>query len=222
MKKVLLVGAAALLVLGCATTSVNTEAPVAANTPSVMQTDVTSTPAPQPALVEYNTKVQTPYRLSEHQKAVVNANQARHKEAMNTSYWSVNQAERSDSREAQLKKEIEKKAAAMVMGDLEEPAPTIHDRNNKYKKDAVKDKVKKMTESMNTLNEGGPSTADKYRTDLTMDDLNKARMPGNGLCSGTPKRTYLRASECRNGSCLNQGRTPKSKLQQLGNPIDNP
>ncbi len=224
MKKVLLIGAAALLVLGCATTSVGTDTQVASH-PSAMRVDMgaqTAMPATRPALVEYNTKVETLYRPSEHQMAVISHNKEAKEKASNLSYWSVDQVERSDTAEAKLKKDIQAKAKAMTMDENDGPGPSIHDKNNKGKQREAIKKLKKQKEAMNTLNEGGPSITDKYRLDLTGADLNKSRMPGAGLFSGTPKKTYMRADECRNGSCVDLSRSAKGKIQMLGNPYDHP
>ncbi|MCP4675819.1 MAG: hypothetical protein GY854_10000 [Deltaproteobacteria bacterium] len=223
MKKVLLIGVAALLVLGCATTS-GTDTQVASH-PSAMRVDMgaqSAMPATKPALVEYNTKVETTYRPTEHQMAVINHNKEAKEKASNISYWSISQVERSDTAEAKLKQDIQAKAKAMTMDENDGPGPSIHDKNNKKKQREAIKKLKAQKEAMNTLNEGGPSITDKYRLDLTGKDLNQSKMPGNGLCSGTPKRTFMRADECRHGSCIDSSRSAKGKIGVLGNPYDHP
>jgi uncharacterized protein YxeA len=219
MKKVILVGVAALFVLGCASTTVHT--PETASNDPIVRAEAEVAPVPQQAMIEYDTTVDVPNRPSEHATAVMNANAEARKEALNTDYWSVDQVANTRSAESQLKNEIEKKAAAMVMGDTDEPGPTLHDKNNVHKREQMKKKIKSMTENMNMLDGPGPCLTDKYRTDLTMDDLNGARMPGNGLVEGAAKKTYMHADECRDGSCYNSS-APKYRTKGLVNPLDNP
>ena len=79
MKKVILIGVAALFVMGCASTTVN--APGTASADPIVRAEAEAAPVPQQAMVEYDTTIEVPYRPSEHAMAVIKANAAASKEA---------------------------------------------------------------------------------------------------------------------------------------------
>jgi hypothetical protein len=60
----------------------------------------------------------------------------------------------------------------------------------------------------------------RWRLDLKPSRLNKSRMPGNGLVGMQPHDRYISKEECPHQSCIDKSRTSKTKMEQLGNPID--
>lgn len=217
MRAALLIGIAALLMLGCGAVEYKGKVTSQRTTSYVSGTQVAQAAAPAAVVespAEYQARGQN--RPSQHEMAVHNYHAQQKAKARNTGYWSVNQVkmDRRDKEAIQMLKN--QREAVASGGEVGEPGPSAI-LTEKKKKAAI-DRLRRQREAvMNGLGDVVANT--KNRLDLKAKRLNNSRMPGNGLVGGQFNDHYISKEECPHHSCVDKARTNKSKLDRLGNPL---
>jgi len=219
MRAALLIGIAALLMLGCGAVEYKGKVTSQHTPASISNTQVASAGQPaaaisDPAMPAYEGREKN--RPSEHEMAVHNYHAQQKAKARNADYWSVNQV-RSDRAEREaIKMFKDQRQAEASGGEVGEPGPNTI-LTEKKKKAAIERLRSQREGVMNGL--GDVVAFTKNRLDLKPDRLNASRMPGNGLVGMQPHDRYITKEECPNNRCVNKALTNKSKLDSLGNPL---
>ena len=214
MRAALLIGIAALLLLGCGAVEYKGKV-TSQNSPAfVSGTQVAQAAQPAAAVespAEYQARGQN--RPSEHEMAVHNYHKQQKAKARNTDYWTVNQVkmDRADKEAIEM---IKKQREAVASGgEVGEPGPSTI-VTNKVKREAMR-RLRRQREAVaNAM--GDLTGGTRWRLDLSGKDLNSSKMPGNGLVGPQMNDHYITAEECPNHNCLNKAKTPKAKIDQLG------
>lgn len=222
MRIALLIGIAALMMLGCGAVEykgkVNTKSSQAfASTTPVASAGKPAAVIEDPAAMpEYQGR--EPSHPSEHATAVRNYHKQRHIKARNNDYWTINKV-KVNRGEEELRNMIEKKRQAAASGDRAGEESPAMARTEKQKKDAAR-RLRRAREAVaNTLDDGSVPF-NRYRYDLKKSDINTWRMPGHGQMGMQPHDRYISKEECPHMRCVNKARTNKTKLERLGNPAD--
>ncbi|MBW2278205.1 MAG: hypothetical protein JRF63_11975 [Deltaproteobacteria bacterium] len=219
MRAALLLGIAALLMLGCGAAEYKGKVtsqytPGYSSGTSVATAGSPATAIDDPAAMpEYQAREQN--RPDQHEMAVHNYHNQQRAKARNTDYWSVNQV-KTDSADKEAIDMIKKQREAVASGgEVGEPGPStvVTDR---VKKEAMR-RLRRQREAVaNAMGDCVGGT--KGRLDLSTKDLNASKMPGNGLVGMQPHDHYITKRECQ-GSCLNKSLGNKAKMDRMGNPL---
>jgi len=217
MKKLILV-AAALFAFGCSQTAIQTKGTVEHSRVAPVSADIAlaSSNAAVDAVGPVVTEPTKRHHPSEHEMAVHRHHQEMHVKARNNDYWSVNKV-RTDWREEELKRIVQQKIKSTVLGGVDEPSFN-RVLTEKRKRETIR-QLKAMRKAvMNSLDD--PRPCYKNSLDIKPSDLNRSRMPGNGLVGMTPHDHYISKSECPNNRCVNSALTSRNRMKALGNFVD--
>jgi len=219
MKKALLLGVAALLMLGCSAAdyknkSMKTVKPavIKGSSATLASASAATMDQAQPAYA-----AQKRNRPTQHQMAVHRHHDNQHKRLQYNHQWKIEEPKLT-GRQKELVKIVKDKMQS-AMNASGEPGPNRM-WTPKKKREAM-ERMQKMREGlMNTLDQ--PQANWRNRVDIKPSDINNARMPGNGLV-GMPaggNDHYIRASECPNNRCINSARSQSGRMQRLANTLD--
>jgi hypothetical protein len=218
MRAALLIGIAALLMLGCGAAEYKNKV-TSQNSPAYASNSaVASVSSPAAAMGDpaanpvYQSQERN--RPSEHEMAVHKFHAQKKARARNNDYWSVQKVS-SDRKTKEAIDMIKKRKEALASGgQVGEPGPSMI-LTEKRKKAAMRRLRQQREAVMNGLGDVVANT--KNRLDLKPSRLNSSRMPGNGLVGMQPHDRYISKEECPHQSCINKALTSRSKYEQLGN-----